>query len=131
MAPVSSDLMRMRQAPPSRRSRAHDNIVKPRGAHQCFMCSGSTKARKTASRGALKRRVSVKSRTASSASSAFACTLLSFLQVRPQPIKPLIPELAVVGDPFQHLAQRLGGEPAGPALRLAAARDEAGALQHL
>ena len=44
-APVSSDWMRMRQVPPSHRSSEQDSMVKPRGAHQYFMRSGSTKAR--------------------------------------------------------------------------------------
>src|SRR5260221_9991894 len=42
-----------------------------------------------------------------------------------------LPELAVVSDPFGDRLQPLRLQAAGPALRLARARDQTGALEHL
>src|SRR5580704_5390089 len=132
--------MVMRQAPPSRRSSLHDSMVKPRGTHQCRMRSGSTKARNTSSRGASRTLVSVNSRvSARLASLAFAAMALSLalagrldlLQIVFQAVEPLLPELPVGRHPLGDLAQRRRLQPARPALRLAAACDQASVLQHL
>src|SRR5438045_9684779 len=57
--------------------------------------------------------------------------LLQFAQMIFQPIEALFPEPAVVLQPVGGILERVRGEPAGPPLRLATARDEPGALQHL
>ena len=48
-----------------------------------------------------------------------------------QALEVALPELAVALQPFGGFRERLGLEPARPSLRVAAARDQAGALQHL
>jgi hypothetical protein len=57
-----------------------------------------------------------------------------FLQLLQQGIEALevfLPEGAIPFEPVDGLAERPGIDPARPSLRVAAARDEAGALQHL
>ena len=56
---------------------------------------------------------------------------LQLLQVFVESIETFFPEFAVVLHPAGHFSQRAGVEPAGTPLRVAAARDEPGPLQHL
>jgi hypothetical protein len=56
---------------------------------------------------------------------------LKFAEVVLQPVKALFPEPAVLLYKIGDLVQRFRLQSAGPPLRLAAARDQAGALQHL
>src|SRR5438093_1710084 len=57
--------------------------------------------------------------------------LLGFAQVRVESIEPLLPEPAVTLHPFGDIPEALRLEPGRTPLRLAAARDEPGALEHL
>jgi len=52
------------------------------------------------------------------------------LQVRGEPVELLLPEPAVAVDPGGRLAHRARDEAAAPAAALAAALEQAGALQH-
>ena len=48
-----------------------------------------------------------------------------------EPIEALLPQAAIAFEPVVNAFQRGRFEPAGPPLRLAAARDQAGVFQHL
>ena len=63
--------------------------------------------------------------------SIFLLLCLQGLKIAIQAVETLFPELAVLLDKIGGLVQRRRIELAGPPLRLAAARDQAGALQHL
>src|SRR5471030_393303 len=108
-------------------------VVKPFGPHQCFKCAGFVQASKTSARGGSKTRVVTISRSAVSLSLPVTLILLFLhvLEVKVQTVEPLFPDHAVVLDPVRDLLERLRREPAGTPLRLAAAGDEARALQHL
>src|SRR5207245_8454315 len=56
---------------------------------------------------------------------------LQLAQIALEAVEALVPEAAIMLDPVGDLLQRARLQPAGPPLRLAAARDQAGALQHL
>src|SRR5258705_1141568 len=56
--------------------------------------------------------------------------LLQFLEVAVELVEALLPVAPVVLDPVGDVLERIGLEPAGPPLRLAAALDEARAFQH-
>src|SRR5690349_18381380 len=56
---------------------------------------------------------------------------LKLAEVILQPVEPLLPELTIALQPVVDAFQRLRLELAGPPLRLAAARDQAGGFQHL
>src|SRR6266568_3151899 len=56
---------------------------------------------------------------------------LQFLQVDIELVEALLPVAPVVLDPVGDALERIGLEPAGPPLRLAAALDQARALEHL
>src|SRR6266508_924462 len=56
---------------------------------------------------------------------------LQLVQIIVQAIEALVPKAAITFEPVVNVLQRVGLDPAGPPLRLAAACDEAGALQHL
>src|SRR5438093_7896117 len=56
---------------------------------------------------------------------------LQFLEVAAQPVEALLPVAPVVLDPLGDVLERICLEPAGPPLRLAAALDQARALEHL
>src|SRR5580658_8298672 len=122
--------------PPGRRSSVAFSMVKPLGPHQRARPSGSVQALHTRLRGASKTRVMT------SAGSPAGGALLSFFpsmplllglqlfQVIAQPVEVLFPKPAIVAKPVVDIAKGRRGKPARPPLRLAAALDEAGALQH-
>src|SRR5712691_1734577 len=56
---------------------------------------------------------------------------LQFLEVAAQLVEALLPVASVVLDPVGDVLERIGLEPAGPPLRLAAALDQARALEDL
>src|SRR5436305_1344827 len=121
--------MSMWIAPPGRASHSQRGFVKPCGPHHCGTCEGSVHARNTRSRVA-----------AISCRAAFATAMLFLLfllflfqlaQVFVQAVETLFPEFAVVLDPVGDLFERRRLEVAGTPLRVAAAGDEAGALEHL
>ena len=56
---------------------------------------------------------------------------LEFAQVVVQTIEALLPEPAIAIEPVVDVLEGGGLDPAGPPLRRAAARDQAGPLQHL
>src|SRR5215831_14734908 len=56
---------------------------------------------------------------------------LQLLEVAVQPAEALLPMLPVELDPVGHALQRVRLQPAGAPLRLAAALDQPGALEHL
>src|SRR5439155_7515277 len=90
----------------------------------------------TTSRGASNRRVTVSSRCRAAAAALSLAPIPLFFrfelaQIVVQPVEPLVPEPAVVLDPLGGVLQRRRLQPARPPLRFAAARDQAGALQHL
>src|SRR3970282_2890796 len=61
----------------------------------------------------------------------FLLPLLNLSQVFVQAIETLRPDAAISFQPLIGILERVRLEPAGAPLRLAAARNEAGALQHL
>src|SRR5438445_258104 len=56
---------------------------------------------------------------------------LQLLEIAVQPFEALLPVAPVVLDPVSDVLERIGLQPAGPPLRLAAALDQARALEHL
>src|SRR3989440_1700984 len=56
---------------------------------------------------------------------------LQFLEVAAQPVEALLPVAPIDIDPVGDVLERIGLEPAGPPLRLAAALDQARALEDL
>src|SRR5437763_125219 len=112
-------------------------VEKPFGPHQFTTCPGLVIASHTSSRGASKVRVMTISRSAVPAASLFLLVSIFLLldlhglKVGIQAIEPLFPELAVLFDKIGSFVQRRRIELARPPLRLAAARDQPGALQHL
>src|SRR5579863_2031335 len=56
---------------------------------------------------------------------------LKLVEIVVETIEAFRPEPAVMLDPVRRFLETLGFEPAGPALRVAAAGNEPGALQHL
>src|SRR5271163_3807200 len=112
-------------------------LVKPRGPHQTFNCSGSVQLSKTSARGASRTRVvTISRRTISSYSFAMFFRLFVFFcfhhfQVLFELVSRFHPETSVALHPCIHLNQRLERETAGPLLRGAAARNEAGALKDM
>ena len=55
---------------------------------------------------------------------------LQFLQVGLEPVEALLPDVAVALGPLGDFLERRRLDPARPPLRLAPARDQAGALEH-
>src|SRR5207302_4253877 len=128
--------MQKRKAPPGRASILYDGIVKPWGPHQPTRCSGSVQALNTTRGGASKKRETTSSRCADSvatllAAAMFLLLLFQLTQIVFQAIEALLPEAAIVLQPVGGVLERTRLEPAGTPLRLATARDQAGALQHL
>src|SRR6516162_4792591 len=124
------------QEPPGRTSIWAEIVVKPRGPHQRARCPGSVHILKTSRRGASKIRVMTSSRSAerAAASAVMAILLLpalQFAEIRVEAIKAVVPEMAVVLEPLGGVLERPGIKPARTPLRLAATRDQPGALQHL
>src|SRR5262245_33588718 len=120
--------------PPGRKSILHDAILKPFGPHQCIRCSHSVNAFHTRSRGASKTREITNSFTAAAASFLAATFLLLRLQrtqIVVEPVETRFPEAAVLLEPVVDAVQRRRLDAGGTPLRVAASRDQAGALQHL
>src|SRR6266542_1968057 len=141
--PISVPLERRqtkRHVPPSRRSISHTGMVQPSGPNIQFgTCSGFVNASKTSLRGASTTRVMTTSRSDGvvnvvvPALLSVAMLLLLFfhaLEVLVESLVARVPETAIVLRPLGDLFERRRFEPAGAPLRLAAARDEAGALEH-
>src|SRR5687767_6583376 len=133
--------MTNRHAPPGRTSISYVVIRKPFGPHQFGTCFGSVHILNTSSRGASNTRLPTISRPDSVADELLSSSLvaafilllllLQFAEVILEAIEAALPEFAVVADPFVDGLQRPGGEPAWPPLSVAAAGDEARALEHL
>src|SRR5579884_2503405 len=125
----------MVMAPPTRASTWQTGLVKSLGPHQRARCAGSVQSLKTVSRGASKTRTSSIARSESSSTGSFfalmSLLLLQLFEIAVQPIEALFPEAAVVLNVVGDFLERRGFQPARPPLGLPAARDEAGALQHL
>src|SRR5438874_6883831 len=126
--------MMKRHTPPGRTSISWIVFRKPFGPHQWATCLGSVHIRQTSSRGASKTRVATISFCAAFATAMFLL-LLFFLfelaQVLVQAVEARFPEFAVVPDPVGDLLERRRLEVAGSPLRVAAAGDQSGALEHL
>ena len=56
---------------------------------------------------------------------------LQYSEIVVEAIEPLFPEPAIFLEPVVGFLERARLDPAGPHLRVAAARDQAGALEHL
>src|SRR6185436_6545670 len=131
--------MTKRHTPPGRMSKALVVVVKPFGPHHCDRCLGSVHASNTSARGASSSRTAMIAFGSRSRSMLFlAATLrllsllgLQFLEVDLQPIEALFPEAAIAFQPVVNAAQCVRFDAAGPPLRLPAARDQTGSLQHL
>src|SRR5271170_3690985 len=131
--------MEARNVPPGRTSMSQRSVTKPCGPHQRAARSGSVQALNTSRRGASKMRVITSSRSVDPGASAAMLVLasicvllrLQFVEILIQPIEALFPMPAVMFEPLGGILERTRIEPAGPPLRLAPARDQAGALQHL
>src|SRR6266566_2171864 len=114
-------------------------MVQPLGPIQCGRCSGLVNASKTSRRGASTTRVTTTSRSdgvvnvvapTSCAVAMIPLPLLEVLYVLIQSFEALVPKAAIALGPLDDLPQRRRLEPAGAPLCLAAARDEAGVLEH-
>src|SRR5712692_9744976 len=121
----------MRMAPPGRASSSQTGFVNPCGPHHCATCFGSVHTLNTSSRDASKTRVMTSIRSDGSVaglflSAMFLLLVLKFVQVIVQTIEALVPERAIVLHPVGDVLERARLQPAGPPLRLAAARDQAG-----
>src|SRR5256885_11683163 len=128
--------MTKRHTPPGRKSYALVVVEKPSGPHHCARCLGSVHAVHTSSRGASSTRVAMIDRGSCLRSRLFlALTLLllglQYLQIILQPIEAFLPQPAVALEPIVDLLDGVRLDAAGPPLRLAASRHEAGTLQHL
>src|SRR5262245_29248457 len=136
--------MRRHHVPPGRTSILLASVVKPCGPHHRTRCSGWVEALKTRGRGASKTRVTTSSRSAVTTSSRSVdavavlvlgaiglVRLLKVAQIVLEAIQALLPETPIMLEPVGGILERARGEPAGPPLRLAAAGDQACALQHL
>src|ERR1700693_1848206 len=131
--------MTKRYAPPGRKSSSQPGSVKPFGPHQRARCLGSLQVSKTRRRGAAKTRVTIILPPAGAALLVTALLFatislllaLQFLEVAVQLVEALFPVAPVVLDPVGDVLERIRLEPAGPPLRLAAALDQARALEDL
>src|SRR5215467_7807167 len=131
-SPCSADLIIPRYRPPTRRSIAISGQVKPLGPIQRFMCSALDQSANTTDGGALK------VRTINSSVSAtlflWASITLSFaefLEVGCHLVEALLPEPPIDRQPVIDGLETVRLELARTPLRLATARNEAGAFEHL
>src|SRR5438045_4821456 len=126
--------MMNRHVPPGLNENSCVVMVNPRGPHQLARCFGSVHMSKTRSAGASNRRVAEIERASSVFAAAvagiFLLLVLNFAKVFVQSVEAFFPESAVVIDPLGDVLERAGVEVAGPPLRVAAAGDQAGALEH-
>src|ERR1700736_2349249 len=128
--------MTNRQTPPGRTSIARMVVVKPFGPHHCTRCFGSVQASKTSSRGASNMRVVTIVRVSClvprlGLASMLLLLGLKFLEIIVQPVEAGVPEAAILFKPVVDVLKAGRLDPAWPPLRLAATRDQTGALQHL
>src|ERR1700686_1402928 len=133
--------MTKRQTPPGRNSKRDVVVVKPFGPHHCARCFGSVHAANTSSRGAANSRMPMIERgslcrsrllfTAMFFTLGFRRFGLRRFQIGVEAIKALLEEPAIVFEPVVDVFECLRLDAAGAELRFAAARDQAGALQHL
>src|SRR5689334_23028181 len=108
-------VMANRNLPPTRKSISHIVSGQPTGPNHFITCSGLLIARKTMRAGASKVRVMT---TVRSAGLSLATALadirfllgLQFLHVGIEPVEALLPETAVVADPFRGVLERGGVE---------------------
>src|SRR5262249_36894224 len=140
----SSALRHPRHVPPGCASCSKCVAVKPRGPIQCLACDGSVHTFQTSARGASKMRVMTSIRSSGSMTAAgaealrlralAALLLLLGLQL-PRALlesnKAFSPNPRQALDQVPDLFQAPRLEPARPPLRLARARDQPGALEHL
>src|SRR5687768_13866666 len=135
-------LQKNRYLPPTRRSTSQIGKVQPLWMpSQRVRSSGFVQASKTSSRGASNTRVIAISRSLGVVISSFAALAimalpfslrrLELVEQRVEPLVVAFPDLPVVLEPLRRVRERLALDPRRPALRLAAARDEPGALEHL
>src|ERR671919_631014 len=105
-------------------------VSKCSGPYQAATLSGSVQARNTRSRGASKMRV-IRTSCSVEATGVASLILLSFrAQMRIESVHPGFPRLLARLHPFHRLVEGFGLHPARPPLRLAAAHDQARALEH-
>src|SRR5918999_1651008 len=97
------------------------------GPYQAATSSGSVQARNTRSRGASKIRVIRTSRSAVATGSVMVCSFRA--QVRVESVHPRLPRALARLHPLDGLVERFGLQAARPPLRLAAADDQARALE--
>src|SRR5713226_9780576 len=112
-----------------------------RGPIQRAIAAGSVHAAKTASRGAAKRRVIDRLRSASRApATGFSAgdlaiglllSLMGSFEMFGETVEALVPETPLIGEPAGRLVERARAQPAAPMLTVANAADERGPLEHL
>src|SRR5688572_10687811 len=132
--------------PPGRTSMVTFRVFHSRGPHHCAMRSGSVYAAKTNSRGALNMHSTTSFPVSVSVVTVWVSGIevllflgccvryllrLNLLQIGVQPIESLFPEFAILLHPVGDRLERFWLQAARTPLRLAAASDEAGALEHL
>src|SRR5262249_55467262 len=150
---ASGPCMTKRQTPPGRKSNLEVVVVKPNGPHHCARCFGLVQAEKTSARGASNSRVPMIDRGSRSRSTRLVAAIFSvlrawlvmatllntllvrifrlqLLQIGIQPIETLVEKTPVMIEPVVDVLEHARLDPARPPLRLAASRDQAGALQH-
>src|ERR1700734_2650631 len=133
--------MTKRQAPPGRNSKRDVVVVKPFGPHHCARCFASVQTENTSSRGASNSRMPMIERGSLCRSRLLVAAMLLALgfrrfglqhfQIGVEAIKTFLEEPAIVFEPIVDVLQPHRFDTAGAKLRFAAARDQAGALQHL
>src|SRR5512133_2006599 len=125
----------MKIFPPGRASNSVTEMPTIFGPHHFCSCSGCVNTSKTRSRGASKTRSMTSSLVGTSTTLSLAAMsfllLLQFLQVLVQPIESLLPDHAIAPDPLVDFLERARRERCRSPLRLLAARNEPGALEHL
>src|SRR5579862_5690449 len=106
-------------------------VLIPWGPQKWARWSGSTMQRKTRLRGASNTRVNRSSAASGWPASPMVGALLALsrgaldsLQVRVELVETVVPELALLGDPFHRRVQRRHLEVAGAELGVPASRDE-------
>src|SRR5688500_8453060 len=131
--------MTARHFPPGRTSSSTTGVVKFLGPHHCPAALGSANAFHTSSRGASNTRVITSSRLPApdALSTALSFAAMQFLlglnltEVLVQAIEAQLPHAAITLHPIGDVLEGRQGELTGTPLRLAPARDEARALEHL
>src|ERR1700687_4520107 len=126
----------MKILPPERASNSAAAMLTSFGPHHFCRCSGRVKTSKTHSRGASNTRsittslVPMSFATLSLASTSLLLPV-QFPEVLVQPIESLLPDHAIPSDPIVDVLERACRERRRPPLRLLAARNQPGTLEHL